>query len=96
VVLLAILNVIDFGMNVQEAVDAPRFHHQWLPDRILHEKWGISPDTRELLQARGHAVSSDWPLDSPTSVEAIVYDAAQDALEGAYDHRGPDAMAMGH
>ncbi len=96
VVLLAILNVIDFGMNVQEAVDAPRFHHQWLPDRILHEKWGLSPDARELLQARGHVVSSDWPPDSPTSVEAIVYDAAQDVLEGAYDHRGPDAMAMGH
>src|SRR6185295_17904291 len=49
-VLLTILNVVDFGMNVQEAIDAPRFHHQWLPDRILHERFGLSPDTIALLK----------------------------------------------
>ena len=49
--LLAILNVVDFGMNVQEAIDAPRFHHQWLPDRISYEKHGLSPDTLALLRA---------------------------------------------
>ena len=43
-VLQVILNVIDFGMNVQEAVDVPRFHHQWKPDKLELEK-GISPDT---------------------------------------------------
>ena len=46
-VLQTILNVIDFGMNAQEAVDAPRFHHQWLPDRIRYERFGFSPDTAE-------------------------------------------------
>src|SRR5512139_955627 len=45
-VLLTILNIVDFGMNVQEAVDAPRFHHQWLPDQIRFERHGLSPDTR--------------------------------------------------
>src|SRR5688572_32256486 len=35
-VLLSILNVVDFGLNIQEAIDAPRFHHQWLPDRIQY------------------------------------------------------------
>src|SRR2546428_4127215 len=95
VVLLTILNVVDFGMNVQEAVDAPRFHHQWLPDRILHEKWGLSPDTRALLAARGHTLSDAWPPDSPTGVQAILYDAKEDMLEGAADRRSPDTAAVG-
>ena len=54
-VLQTILNVIDFGMNVQDAVDAPRFHHQWMPDRITMER-GFSPDTLKLLEQRGHTV----------------------------------------
>ena len=47
------MDVVDFGMNPQDAVDAPRIHHQWMPDRITMEK-GISPDTIEALKARGH------------------------------------------
>jgi gamma-glutamyltranspeptidase / glutathione hydrolase len=54
-VLQTILNVVDFGMNVQDAVDAPRFHHQWMPDKITMER-GFSPDTVHLLQQRGHTV----------------------------------------
>jgi gamma-glutamyltranspeptidase/glutathione hydrolase len=94
-VLLTILNVVDFGMNVQEAIDAPRFHHQWLPDRILHEKWGLSPDTRALLQARGHTLSDAWPPDSPTGIQAVLYDAKEDVLEGGADRRSPDTAAVG-
>jgi len=94
-VLLTILNVVDFGMNVQEAVEAPRFHHQWLPDRILHEKRGLSPDTRALLAARGHTLSDEWPPGSPTGIEAILYDAREDLLAGGVDRRGPDAAAVG-
>ena len=52
-VLLTILNVVDFGMNAQEAVDAGRFHHQWLPDRITVERQRFSPDTLALLHAKG-------------------------------------------
>jgi gamma-glutamyltranspeptidase / glutathione hydrolase len=94
-VLLTILNAVDFGMNVQEAVDAPRYHHQWLPDRILYEPRGLSPDTRALLAAWGHRLSDAWPADSPTSVEAVVYDAAEDLLEGGSDRRAPDGAAIG-
>jgi gamma-glutamyltranspeptidase/glutathione hydrolase len=94
-VLLAILNVVDFGMNVQEAVSAPRFHHQWLPDRILHER-GLSPDTLALLSARGHALSDAWPADSPTSVAAIRLDITTDLLEGASDPRSPNGAAVGY
>ena len=49
-----IVNVVDFGMNAQEAVDAPRFHHQWLPDQISYEKYGLSADTlAELVRDMG-------------------------------------------
>ena len=53
-VLLTIVHAVDFGMNAQEAVDAGRFHHQWLPDRITYERLTLSPDTRALLEAMGH------------------------------------------
>src|SRR6266852_3982954 len=48
-----LMNVVDYGMNIQEAVNAPRFHHQWLPDKIFVEP-GISPDTLKLLDNMGH------------------------------------------
>jgi gamma-glutamyltranspeptidase/glutathione hydrolase len=53
-VLQVIVNVVDFGMDMQQAVAAPRVHHQWLPDEIRWEPYGISPDTRRLLERRGH------------------------------------------
>jgi gamma-glutamyltranspeptidase / glutathione hydrolase len=49
-----ISNVIDHGMNMQEAIDSPRIHHQWLPDEIRDEPLGLSADTRRALEARGH------------------------------------------
>jgi gamma-glutamyltranspeptidase/glutathione hydrolase len=56
-VLQTILNVVDFGMNVRDAVDSPRFHHQWRPDEISIES-GFSPDTNRLLEQRGHKVET--------------------------------------
>ena len=53
-VLHTVINVIDYGMNVQEAVDATRFHQQWLPDVTNVEPFALSPDTRRLLEAMGH------------------------------------------
>lgn len=53
-VLLVLLNVIDFKMGIQQAVDWPRFHHQWMPDELQMEEYGFSPDTIELLEQRGH------------------------------------------
>ena len=92
-VLHTILNVVDFEMNVQEAVDAPRFHHQWLPDRLLHERRGLSPDTVALLEARGHAPT---PRASQGAAHAILFDAEADVLEGAADRRRADAAAAGY
>ncbi len=53
-VLHVIVNVIDFGMNLQQAVSAPRFHHQWQPDQIFWEDFDLTADTRSALEARGH------------------------------------------
>jgi len=53
-VLQVILNIIDFNMSIQAAIDAPRFHHQWLPDVIYWEPFGVNPDTRALLEKMGH------------------------------------------
>lgn len=94
------LNVADFGMNVQDAVDAPRFHHQWQPDILFLEK-GFSPDTIELLRQRGFHPTTVDPrpasdLPSTTSaergrdvtvgrVEAIVIDKGW--LQGGSDGR---------
>jgi gamma-glutamyltranspeptidase/glutathione hydrolase len=82
-VLQVYLNVVDFGMNVQDAVDAPRIHHQWKPDRLFVEK-GISPDTVALLRARGHDVTLEPGL-IPACVEAIVSEGGW--LEGGADGR---------
>jgi gamma-glutamyltranspeptidase/glutathione hydrolase len=88
-VLQVFLNVVDFGMNVQEAVDAPRFHHQWLPDKLTLES-GFSPDTVALLKARGHDVDYA-PGTVMSCVEAIVNDNGW--LQGGADGRRPSKAA---
>ncbi len=55
ITLEAILNVIDHNMTIQEAIDAPRIHQQWMPDLVFLERQALSPDTRALLQSRGYA-----------------------------------------
>ena len=91
-VLLTVLNVVDFGMNIQDALDAPRFHHQWLPDRISYETYGLSPDTRALLESRGHALHE---VALQGNAQGIAYDAKAGVLEGGADSRDPDGAAVG-
>ena len=91
-VLLTLLNVLDFGMNPQEAVDAPRFHHQWLPDVIRYERFGLSADTVEALTARGHKVQE---VEQQGVAEAILVGAPGGLLEGGCDRRAPDGAAIG-
>lgn len=91
-VLQTIVNVIDHGMNVQEAIDAPRFHHQWLPDRINYERFGFSPDTIALLEKRGHATRQ---IGSQGVAEAIAVDPKAKVLEAGVDRRAPDGGAAG-
>jgi len=77
------LNVVDFGMNVQDAVTAPRIHHQWMPDKLNLER-GFSPDTVALLKARGHNVDYERALVS-ACVQAIV--VSDGWLQGGADGR---------
>jgi gamma-glutamyltranspeptidase / glutathione hydrolase len=88
-VLQVILNVIDFGMNMQEAVDQPRIHHQWMPDTLTIEK-AASPDTIELLKQRGHNVRV---VAQTGEVAGIRIDGQW--IEGAADGR-VEATAKGH
>jgi gamma-glutamyltranspeptidase/glutathione hydrolase len=81
-VLQVILNVVDFDMNVQDAVDAPRFHHQWQPDVITIER-GFSPDSIKILESLGHKVELS---NSVARIEAIVADKGW--LQGGADGRG--------
>ncbi|ATU95218.1 gamma-glutamyltransferase [Phyllobacterium zundukense] len=64
ITLEAILNVIDHGMDIQEAIDAPRIHHQWLPDAVYAEPHALSPDTGKILTGMGYKVQGDpnWPI----------------------------------
>jgi gamma-glutamyltranspeptidase/glutathione hydrolase len=92
-VLQTILNVVDHGMNAQEAVDAGRIHHQWLPDRIRYERQGFSPDTLKLLTALGHELSE---LDTQGVAQVIVVNPSDGMLEGGVDRRVPDGAASGY
>lgn len=64
ITLEAILNVVDHGMDLQQAIDAPRIHHQWLPDKVYMEPYALSPDTRKILTGMGYDVDidQDWPV----------------------------------
>ena len=92
-VLQTIVNVVDFGMNVQEAVDAPRFHHQWLPDQITVERRGFSPDTLGLLRRMGHSITERA---RQGSAQVIGADAESRMLAGAPDRRAAGSTALGH
>jgi gamma-glutamyltranspeptidase/glutathione hydrolase len=89
---MTILNVVDFGMNAQEAVDAGRLHHQWLPDRISYEEFGFSADTIAMLRAMGHTLQQTT---NQGVAQVIVYNAADDMLEGGLDRRAADGGAAG-
>lgn len=100
-VLLTILNVIDYGMDIQAAVDAPRFHQQWLPEETLVEDFALSPDTRRILLEMGHKFGSPQP---ENHVAAILIGApalnakpvGRNRFYGANDPRRNTGLAMGY
>jgi gamma-glutamyltranspeptidase/glutathione hydrolase len=91
-VLQVILNVIDHGMDVQEAVDAPRFHHQWYPDEIRIERQGFPVDVRQALEAMGHKVLAQGDMGD---VHAILIDPKTGVRFGASDPRA-DGRTVGY
>lgn len=90
-VLQTVLNVIDHKMDIQMALDAPRIHHQWLPDELITEPWGFSPDTLNILEQMGHKLAPNQYVASGT---AIMIDE-KGVKMGAIDSRS-DGAAIGY
>ena len=85
-VLQVIVNVIDFKMTIQEAVDAPRIHHQWLPDHLMYEQRALSQDALDNLRAMGYSLRM---RENTTGLaEGILFDRKRGLLLGATDPRG--------
>src|SRR5690606_27480048 len=88
-----ILNVHEFNMSMQDAVNAPRFHHQWLPDEIVFEGEGFSEDLKQELEAKGYTINRDRK-GNIGRVDAIRV-LPDGRLEGGADRRGDDT-AVGY
>jgi len=99
-VLHTLINVIDYGMSIQEAVDAPRFHQQWLPEATNVEAFALSPDTRKLLEGWGHQFAGPQPANH---LAAILLGAPTlggkpvgvNRFYGANDPRRQTGLALG-
>ncbi|WET08189.1 gamma-glutamyltransferase [Pseudomonas sp. D3] len=99
--LLTILNVIDYKMNIQEAVDAPRFHQQWMPDTTNLETFAVSPDTQKILESFGHKFAG--PQDA-NHLAAILVGApslggkpvGNNRFYGANDPRRNTGLSLGY
>lgn len=92
IVLETILNVIDHGMTPQEAVDAPRVHHQWLPDTIYAERYALSADTRAVLETMGYTITeqNNW------GATALIFVESPGGVSATTGSSGPDPAASGH
>jgi gamma-glutamyltranspeptidase/glutathione hydrolase len=94
-VLQVILNVIDHGMNIQQAIDAPRIHHQWFPDRVRFEPFGLSSDTMRALESRGHKLEEASNPRNLASAEGVMIEEGTNMRLGASDPRN-DGVPIGY
>ncbi|WP_117882127.1 gamma-glutamyltransferase [Aureibaculum luteum] len=92
-VLQVILNVIDYDMNIAQAIESPRIHHQWFPNKTSFEKFGISPDTQKLYEALGHEV---YFRNMQGQAMGITIDHKNSNVYGAADSRSFDSRAVGY
>jgi gamma-glutamyltranspeptidase/glutathione hydrolase len=93
-VLCIITNVIDYEMNIQQAIDAPRIHHQWLPDELVGEPFGLSGDTVRALTSRGHTLAEKRRYLG--DAEGIMIEEKTGVRLGATDPRRSDGLAVGY
>jgi gamma-glutamyltranspeptidase/glutathione hydrolase len=99
-------------MNIQEAVDAPRIHHQWLPDEIAAEPFALSSDTKKILAEMGYTIKEQKPWGAAEAI-AVVHEKAasgtapqgndampgggpEPGLYGGHDDRRPAGAALGY
>ena len=91
-VMQTVINVIDHEMNIQQAIDAPRIHQQWLPDEVMYEPYGMSPDTLNILTGFGHKFA-DRPGNIASATGIMI---GEDGVRlGAIDSRS-DGVAIGY
>jgi gamma-glutamyltranspeptidase/glutathione hydrolase len=91
--LCVITDVIDYGMDIQQAIDFPRIHHQWLPDELVFEPLGLSGDTQKALTALGHKLARPRFLGDAAG---IMIEAQTGMRLGATDPRRSDGLAVGY
>jgi gamma-glutamyltranspeptidase/glutathione hydrolase len=89
------LNVIDYGMAPQQAVDAPRLHHQWLPDTIDAEPFALSPDTQHLLATMGYRIREEHPWGAAELIEAVPPGATEPAAAAGHDTAASGTLRPG-
>lgn len=95
-VLQVILNCIDYDMNIREAIEAPRFHHQWMPDSIFYEQKTLTPELRNKLTALGYHFHDEGADKRRIGIaEGIMIDQKNKIIYGASDPRG-GGLAMGY
>ena len=85
-----IMNVIDFGMSIEDAVESSRFHHQWIPDMIQLESYALSPETIDLLEKKGHLFNYRGSIGESNSIQLL-----DGILFGASDSRR-NSSAVGY
>jgi gamma-glutamyltranspeptidase/glutathione hydrolase len=95
VVLQVILNCIDFDMNIKQAVESPRFHHQWIPDTIFYEQKAFTEKTKEELAAMGYNFTDENGITKLGIAEGILIDNKNKIIYGADDPRG-GGLASGY
>jgi gamma-glutamyltranspeptidase/glutathione hydrolase len=91
--LCVIVNVVDYGMDIQQAIDFPRIHHQWLPDELVFEPYGLSGDTQKALTSLGHKLARPRYLGD---AEGIMIEEKTGIRLGATDPRRSDGVAVGY
>lgn len=89
-----IINAIDHGMNIQEAINAPRLHHQWLPDVTIYEPFAISKDVLTALKAKGHKFADRASYLG--DVQAVMIDLKTGERLGGSDPRSQEGRACGY
>lgn len=94
-VLQIALNVIDFRMNIAEAIDARRFHHQWMPDRIIMAERATTKDSEKILESLGHKIYPVGRIGNAAGI-MIYMENDETIITGAADERGQDGSAEGH
>ncbi|NKI32495.1 gamma-glutamyltransferase [Croceivirga thetidis] len=87
------LNVLEFEMRIDKAIEALKIHHQWLPDQVVYEKDLLSPDTRKILESMGHTFRERYNMGA---LMGITYDSDKKLMTGASDAAQPDSGASGY